>query len=68
MRRIALNRSTSAGGKLGDFADAVYWIMKSRVSTRGDQLTVHQINSHLDKIATKYDPRKCFVDSKIFFL
>lgn len=36
-----------------DFADVAYWILRSRFSN-GETLNVHQVNLHLDNIATKH--------------
>lgn len=49
----------NAGTSAGDFGDVAYWVLKNRCS-EGKELTVAQVNTHLDNIALKHaehDPR-----------
>ncbi|XP_034236101.1 DNA ligase 4-like isoform X2 [Thrips palmi] len=44
-------RSATAGNSAGDFADVAFWILK-RICGAGGELTVDDVNGHLDKIAS----------------
>lgn len=50
----------TAGSGAGDFAEVAFWVLKSRCP-EGGNLSVEQINVHLDNIALKHaahDPSK----------
>ncbi|XP_050440237.1 DNA ligase 4 [Adelges cooleyi] len=51
---------TNASGSFGDFADTVFWVVKKRFEEEGT-LTLHEVNQHLDDIASKHaahEPRQ----------
>lgn len=50
----------NAGSSVGDFAEVAFMVLSSRCSA-GGQLTVDDVNKHLDNIALKHaerNPRK----------
>lgn len=53
--------ANTAGSGVGDFADVAYWILHARHSSqqkRENRLNIHQVNKHLDNIATKHAEHK----------
>jgi hypothetical protein len=59
-----LTRAPKTAGKLaGDFAEVAFWVLKSRCP-EGGNLSVDQVNMHLNNIALKHaahDPSKTFL-------
>lgn len=47
-----------AGSTVGDFADTVFWVIRSRFETTSDSSTIFDVNQLLDEIAKKHADNK----------